>query len=745
MLDKKISKKILIFSLIMVNLNLYIGHKTEFIKTYEQYEIIGVVKENKIYSDDYQNIILQSKFVNNKKKSISIYATVNSEKTIEPGDSIYITGRGMTPRYLSNFNTLSYKDYLKNKGINNFIKADQIKILSTKKNILLDLKLKIKDYINSSIENNFNESDQYVLKKLILAKSQNYDVETSDLFIDFGISHLLAISGLHIGIIIYFLEIIFINLGLDYKRRCIFIISILSFYAYIIDFPSSVIRAILMYIGYIFAIIFMRRNKLLNSVFISAYFILLFAPRRINDLGFILTYLCVLSIALIYPKIETLLKNYELPQSVLIFIAINIGILPFQIYYFNKISIFALIANIIMIPLVSVVLVSTIIFLFLNLFLPVKINIFIYLIKFLLKSSFAMMELFKNNFLVSLDTFGLSENSMLSIYFVLIIILFKDRLKLNFKQKQIFYLLIIIITIGNLFIAEKTDNYMEYIDIGQGDCCLIKSGNKNILIDTGGDGFRNDNFVSDELVNVLKRKGITKIDWLLISHFDYDHCGNTEVLLNNFKIKNVGISYITDKLGLYEKLLKSDAKVHVLKNNDTIQNKYFKLEIISEDNPGYDDNDRSMVILMSFGNRKALFTGDISKTVEYEILEELPEVDIFNTPHHGSASSTSDEILDKTKPKYAIISVGRNNSYGHPAGEVLDRLKYRKIEILRTDTDGAIRFQLNDDLDYITAQGKGQFNYRELFSKIIESCFYMPIVILTKRIGDKDEILGIYE
>ena len=246
------------------------------------------------------------------------------------------------------------------------------------------------------------------------------------------------------------------------------------------------------------------------------------------------------------------------------------------------------------------------------------------------------------------------------------------------------------------------------IDVGQGDSLLIRTkNNKSIMIDTGGSitykkekwELKNRNFDIEKstIIPFIKSIGINKIDYLFLTHGDYDHMGESIDLVENFKVEKV-IFNCGEYNDLEKELIKVLDKKKIpyyscIKELNIDKNKLYFLQTKEFDN----ENDNSNVIYTELNGYKFMFMGDASNTIEYEILNEynLPDIDVLKVGHHGSKTSSSEEFINEIKPKYSIISVGKNNRYGHPNKEVLENLDNSKI--YRTDQDGSIMFKIKNN------------------------------------------------
>ncbi|WP_238881339.1 ComEC/Rec2 family competence protein [Clostridium sp. YIM B02551] len=234
---------------------------------------------------------------------------------------------------------------------------------------------------------------------------------------------------------------------------------------------------------------------------------------------------------------------------------------------------------------------------------------------------------------------------------------------------------------------------IHYIDVGQGDAILIQYKDKNLLIDssTSKEDKKFKNYI-----NSLK---IKKFDAIVATHPDEDHIGNMDWVIKNF---DVGKFYAPKKKtttaafkDMVAELNNKDLKINVLKGGSTIDfSPDLKLDVFApnSDNYGDDNNNYSAIIKLTYGNNTALFTGDAEKESEAETLQKGYNLksDILKVGHHGSSTSTSKNFLQAVNPKYAIISCGKDNKYGHPHKETIDKLKAAKVKYYRTDLDGTI-------------------------------------------------------
>lgn len=267
-----------------------------------------------------------------------------------------------------------------------------------------------------------------------------------------------------------------------------------------------------------------------------------------------------------------------------------------------------------------------------------------------------------------------------------------------FIKPKYFYVLIIMILIHTNIKYFNHKNYLTMIDVGQGDSILFEIGSKNVLIDTGGNNLSDYNMAKGKLIPYFKSLGIKKIDYLILTHGDYDHLGEGINLINEFKISNV--IFNSGKVNDLEKEL-------ILK----LQSKKIPYQFISQgalkignvnfnfinDKDLSDENEDSLIIYTKINNKNILLMGDSGKTSENYIISEynLPKMDILKVGHHGSKNSSSSGFINEINPKIALISAGVRNLYNHPNQEVIDILNDNNVHTYVTSIDGSIKINLD--------------------------------------------------
>lgn len=229
-----------------------------------------------------------------------------------------------------------------------------------------------------------------------------------------------------------------------------------------------------------------------------------------------------------------------------------------------------------------------------------------------------------------------------------------------------------------------------FLDVGQADSILIKLEDEYMLIDAGNneDGVK--------LVNYFNELGIKEFKYVFGTHPHEDHIGGMDDIINNFKIDNY---YMPDKItttktfeDVLDALINNNLQYTILEKGDEFNLSSANFKVIYAGDETNDINDSSIVLKLTYGNNSFLLTGDATSNVEKTLLNDNIKSDVLKVAHHGSNYSSTEEFLDVVRPKYAVISVGKNNSYNHPSNSTLKKLNDRNIKLYRTDLDGTIKF-----------------------------------------------------
>ena len=549
--------------------------------------------------------------------------------------------------------------------------AKEISKVANNTNIIYYIKDKIAKRISK-----ITYANEY-LKIFILGDTLELPEEISKSYQQNGVSHLFSISGMHISlfatIILYFLKRISYNNYYNYSIVILFLI----FYSLLVGSSPSVIRSLIMYILFSLNKLFNLKIKSLDIMCLVLIIMLLINPYYIYNISFQYSYLISFSLVLFSYKLKSI-KN-KLTKSLYISLISFLVSFPICIYNFYQANFFSIILNIILIPFVSIIVFP----LSLICFVIPKLSIFLNIVISIMQSLSLIIYKYK---------IGIIIFSKPSIYIMVLYYLFIYLFLYN--KRNIYIFIILIIHKFSPYINSNLE--VTYLDVGQGDSTFIKfpHNQSNILIDTGGLVNSDYHVAINKTIPYLKSKGITKIDYLILTHGDYDHMGEAINLINNFKVSNVIFN-----CGNYNNLEKelilalNNKKINYascIKKLNVSRSSFYFLNTHEYNN----ENDDSNVIYFEY-YYKFLFMGDAGIKKEKNIIEKynLNNIDFIKIGHHGSNTSSSKEFINEINPKYSLISVGKNNKYGHPNQSVLDTLKNSKI--YRTDKDGSIEIKVN--------------------------------------------------
>ena len=641
-------------------------------------------------NDDVIIGTITSYYIDNDKLVITIFGKEkvlcnyyfkdeNNTFDYELGDKIKLFGKLKLPSNNSIFNGFNYREYLKYERINYIFDIDEIIKISNNKSIMYKLKNSIINIINKSPNKDY-------LHTFLLGNNKYIDKEVMESYRINGISHLFSISGMHISL----LSMIILKLLKNYKFKKEVVILFLLIYMTLTDFLPSILRS-----GIFFILIYLNKKFNLNISMFKLMIILLFIcvlidPYIVYKIGFQYSY--TISFYLItFNQLINKSKNKLYKLFIVSFISFIVSV-PITINNFSQINVLSIFLNIFFVPIVSSIIfplsLITFLFPFFNNLFTILINIFE-----LLSITFSKID----NFI-----FIMSKISTLFIIIYYIIISITLYFLSKNKYKYIVSLMFIFVIHYNITIFNKGLE-ITYIDVGQGDSIFIKFPNdkSNILIDTGGKvtygNLKNNYSVGKNIVDYLKSMGIRKLDYLIITHGDFDHMGDSLYLIDKFKVENV--IFNCGEFNVLEKeLIKvlDEKKIKYYSCIKELNIGKYKLDFLNT--KVYDnENDNSNVIYTELNGYKFMFMGDAGVEKEKDILEKynLSNIDVLKVGHHGSKTSSSKEFIDEIKPKYAIISVGKNNRYGHPNKEVLNNLDNSKI--YRTDQDGSIMFKIKNN------------------------------------------------
>ena len=665
---------------------LYVLVFTKLITYKTNIDINSTLLEGEIlnYSIDGDKLSLTIKSI--EKVVATYYFTSLEEKNrvslqIAIGAKIKLEGKYSIPYNNTIPNTFNYKKYLYNNKIYVTFQASDLSIINE-----VSLMNKIKNKFINKIEE--IEGANSYLYAFVLGETDYIDNDVYQTYQKNGVTHLFAVSSSNISLLVLILNKFLQKMKVKEIICDIIVVLFLGFYVFMIGFSASVVRGSLLFV---FLLINKRLSLKLDTIivlYLVFLVLIIINPFYVYDLGFVYSFTTSLGLILFSKKI---VGNYIMKLIKVSFIAFLFS-MPITLYNFYEINLLTVINNIIIVPLVSVILfpltILTFVFPFLDFLLAFGVNVLESLNEWLDKLSI-MMIVPKVNML------------FIIFYYLAIYLVYKKSWK---------YLLVIfmIIFIYKTLPYLDNNNYIYFLDVGQGDASLIVGNNRSyaIMVDTGGKvsyekeewRIRDKEFKTiNNIITFLKSLGINKLDLLIVTHGDFDHIGEGTLLVNKFKVDKVIFNhdnYNDLELNFIKVLEKK--KIKYYQNIDSLNigdNEIYFLNYKMYDN----ENDNSNIIYVKLDNIKLLLMGDAGINVESDLLDKykLDDISILKVGHHGSKTSSSKNFITNISPKYGVISVGKNNRYGHPNKEVLDNLD--EAIIYRTDYHGTIVFKVKNN------------------------------------------------
>ena len=542
-----------------------------------------------------------------------------------------------------------FKEYLNKKGVYKELTPSRIEI-------------KFHNFIRinearNKVLSHFNQEERSIIGAILF--SSNEESDTKDTLTNLHLTRFLSSSGLYLALFAMILNYL---LGLFMKGKYgeLITISLLTIYM-VFTFPRfSTLRIVLILaFKWINTYLLKKKFSYLEVISIVGIFCLLvnrhLALQESLFLGFF--------IPIIFYLIRYIFPSSKIKAYLMKALTVYLFFIPFEALFYNKIVILSFPLQIISTPLFLLIGLTSLLCFFK---IPVYAidKFFIYLLSGYCK-------------VISPLSFGILLPNypiyLLFIYYATYCVyLYYLGIGYHPIRRLLTFILVVITSLHALPLENRFTNEVNFINVDQGDCTLIRYHQKVILIDTGGLTYRD--IANDNLIPYLRKKRIYKIDSVFITHYDYDHYGALADLQKEYQVGHI-----------YD--YSSSFPVNI--GNLTFNNYNTYGQEKSE------ENDKSLVLSFNICNKDFVVMGDAPSWVEKEIIKDYQEIpcDILRVGHHGSDTSSCDEWLTYLYPQEAVISVGKNNRYGHPSKSVLNSLNKHGIKIRRTDLEGTIIYK----------------------------------------------------
>lgn len=702
----------------------------------------GQGRVDKILKTQYgYNVYLKNALINNRECG-NIIAYFQSEPDLKIGNKIYLKGKIQQFEVARNKGNFDSKKYYLSIGITTKIAVKEYYVSDDNYDFLRDKLCTLREYVVGMFSKlcDTNGKDKWlygnkagIFSAILMGDKTELDQEIKDLYSLSGIAHILAISGLHISLIGMFLYSL-LRKRFSFATSSALAIAVVTLFAITSGMGIATIRAFVMFILKLIGEILGRKYDYITAISLSALILLADNPFIIINSGFQMSFCAMITITIIWPKVVYLINiKSKIANSIVFSLCIGIFMNPVIAYNYFQLPTYSFMLNIIVVPLLGIVVISAVAgsgMGFLSILMGktaltpgcLILEVYTFLCENVLKIPGAVIVV------------GKPTIKIIVLYYMVIVfflfcftlvrknyekncnikemidengkkvissqIILKKQRKFDFKIR----LAVVGISILSGFFIYYTPSKgldIQFMDVGQGDGILIKADDgTTITIDGGSSDVKN--VARYRMIPCIKASGTGVIDYAVITHADKDHISGIEEIINmntenGVTIRNLVMPHVSYEDEAYDELLTAaktkGIQVLYIKEGDTMKLGKVEIKCIHPDGKYISDNrnDYSTVLSLKYENFSALFTGDIPAEIEKSIINKIDNnYTILKVAHHGSKYSSDMEFLKKVMPAYSVISVGEDNSYGHPGTETINKLKSLNSKILRTDLSGEI-------------------------------------------------------
>ena len=585
-----------------------------------------------------------------------------------------------------NFQGFNYQSYLASQGIYRIAQIERLDQVVPQKSLSpLAFFHQMRRRALVHIQTHFPSPMRHYMTGLLFGYLDKEFDEQSQLYTSLGIIHLFALSGMQVGFFLGWFRYGLLRLGLPKDYLFIVLLPFSLCYGLMTGWTASVLRSLVQSLLAEFGI------KKLDNMGITLLLLFLLLPHFLLTVGGVLS--CSYAFLLCLFDFEDL---SSLKKSIYTSLVLSLGILPFLTYYYGTFQ-----------P-VSLILTAIFSIVFDSFLLPV-LTVFFALSGLVIFSQINPLFEWMESFLTWIQSWigqplilGKPSLFQFGLMIAVLVMLFDF-----WKKPQFRICLLMIFGLLMVWVKHPLTNEVTMVDVGQGDSIFLRSmKGDTILIDVGGkvtfgtkEKWQESSQTSNAektLIPYLQARGVSQIDYLVLTHTDTDHIGDLEEVAKCFKIKEICVSQgALTKSSFVKRLRTIKCPVHTLKAGDKLPMMGSNLQVLYPNKIGDGGNNDSIVLYGKLLGSSFLFTGDLEKEGEEELMASYPTLraSVLKAGHHGSKGSSSEAFLDQLHPSLALVSAGENNRYKHPNDETLERFKQRHIKVLRTDKDGAIRFK----------------------------------------------------
>ena len=627
----------------------------------------------------------------------------NQQTTLKIGYKVKAAGSYAPLEEASNPGQFDQKAYYEARGIGMVLKKAKLTVIEAKENIFFQKLYELRSFWAQNLEKITGKEEAALLKAMLLGEKSSLKKEQKELYQSGGISHILAISGLHISLVGMLLYRFLRKKKRSYPFSALVSGSCMVVYGFLTGFGVSAKRAVFMFLVYLGAELLGETYDVVSALALSGLLILAEQPLQLFQCGFQLSFLSVGAVALGYPALQKRLGwKKKAAMSLLSGLSVTLFTLPCTLYWFYEWMPYAVFLNLIVIPLVPVVFLSGAAGMLTG-------GVSVAAGMFLAGASAGVLRFFqtlleRTEVLPgSRAIIGQPELWQIALYYVLVgAAVWGGRCRARKKNQhrievRIFF---IIFALCILCLPFHRPVEVTFLDVGQGDAVFLRTeAGTTCLIDGGS------TTVSDvgtyRLLPFLKSRGVSSLDYLFLSHMDADHINGAEELLKDqfrgIPIRHLCLSALPgdetrERLEKEARLFGTE--LCYISRGTVFREKGAEIRCLSpvKDQKKEDENENSEVLMVEISGLRILFTGDLGEEGEQELLEAGTDLRaaVLKVGHHGSRFSTGEDFLEAVSPGFAVISCAEDNRYGHPAPETVERLERAGCRIFYTMKSGAV-------------------------------------------------------
>lgn len=631
----------------------------------------------------------------------------------EYGDRLRLAGEWRRAGPARNPGGFDYRGYLEHQEVAGILSVTQVSLVEKAGGggLIEGIIIPSRRYIRGLVNGHLGGDEAALLLGLLLGERHDLSQDLKDAFSDTGTTHVLAVSGLHVVLVAFIIFMLLRAAQLPKRYAGMGTIAGLIFYTLMTGSPPSIIRATIMSSAVILGTLFERQGSGLNMLGLSGLAILSFWPQALFDIGFQLSFAATGGILALTKPIQNLLYRIAdldfvrdwLLGPLAVSAAAQLATTPLLAMHFHRIPLVSLVANLAVVPLTNLLLALGLAMALLNLLVP-------WLTAPLAAAAYAVgsitLRLVQYFSSWSWATVNWPRPDLLQIsaYLIVILLIFCwSRLGRLRVAALAGLLLTANAMVWSRALAGPEGIKVCFLDVGQGDAAVIRFPNgRTLAIDAGNGGpGKEDRAVYDYGRNVvvpfLRYQGIGRIDVMIVTHADADHCGGLASVLKMAKVERLITTHHHCDKPLYVEALNLAAargvRVDSLCGYDTLDDIWpARGFIYSRPDTMENGNETSLICYISYGKHTFLFSGDMGPELQGHLLRQglLSQYTVLKVPHHGASQNNGPGLAKISHPQVAVISVGEFNRFGHPSPQALENFTKTGSKILRTDLCGCL-------------------------------------------------------